>query len=377
MSTEEFFNESREQSEIKSRIVTKYFWAWAKVIIPTAKTHGNRIAYIDLFAGPGRYASGAVSTPLMVLNKAITDPDMRKMLVTIFNDKDKEYVGSLKEAIDELPGIAQLKHQPEVRSDHVGEEIVKMFGRMKLIPTFFFVDPWGYKGLSLALINSVLKDWGCDCIFFFNYNRINMGLNNEKVCEHMDALFGKIRADSIREKLAGLEPNERELLIIEELSRALKEMSAKFVLPFAFKNEQGTRTKHHLIFITKSFKGYEIMKEIMAKESSESEQGVPSFEYSPASKDYPTLFALNLPLNDLEEMLLNEFQGQTITMRLIYERHCVDKPYIKPNYKSILTKMEAASKIKVNPPAAGRPKRQGVATFGDEVVVTFPRRSTQ
>src|SRR5712671_481864 len=120
---EEFFNESREQSEIKSRIVTKYFWAWAKVIIPTAKTHGNRIAYIDLFAGPGRYASGAVSTPLMVLNKAITDPDMRKMLVTIFNDKDKEYVGSLKEAIDELPGIAQLKHQPEVRSDHVGEEI--------------------------------------------------------------------------------------------------------------------------------------------------------------------------------------------------------------------------------------------------------------
>ena len=377
MSTDEFFNESREQSEIKSRIVTKYFWAWAKVIIPTAKTHGNRIAYVDLFAGPGRYASGAASTPLMVLNKAITDSDMRKMLVTIFNDKNSEYVGSLNEAIDGLPGIAQLSHKPEVRSDQVGEEIVKIFGGIKLIPKFFFVDPWGYKGLSLSLINSVLEDWGCDCIFFFNYNRINMGLNNEKVYEHMDALFGKIRADSIREKLAGLEPNERELLIIEELSKALKEMGAKFVLPFAFKNEQGTRTTHHLIFITKSFKGYEIMKEIMAKESSESEQGVPSFEYSPATKDYPTLFALNLPLDDLEEMLLNEFQGQRITMRLIYERHCVDKNYIRTNYKSVLTKMEAASKIKADPPAAKRPKRQGVVTFGDDVVVTFPGRSTQ
>lgn len=377
MSTEEFFNESREQSEIKSRIVTKYFWAWAKVIIPTVKTRGNRIAYIDLFAGPGRYASGTVSTPLMVLNKAVADPDMRKMLVTIFNDKNREYVGSLKQAINTLPGIAQLKHRPEVRSDQVGEEIVKMFGRIKLIPTFFFVDPWGYKGLSLALINSVLKDWGCDCVFFFNYNRINMGLNNEKVCEHMDALFGKTRADSIRLKLAGLDPNERELLIIEELSNALKEMGAKFVLPFAFKNEQGTRTKHHLIFISKSFKGYEIMKEIMAKESSETEQGVPSFEYSPASKDYPTLFALNLPLDDLEEMLLNKFQGQTITMQMIYVRHSVDKSYIKANYKSVLAKMEMTRKISANPPVEYRPTKKGVVTFGDNVVVTFPRRSTQ
>ncbi len=56
-----------------------------------------------------------------------------------------------------------------------------MFEQMNLVPTFFFVDPWGYKGLSLRLINSVLKNWGCDCIFFFNYTRINMGLENELV----------------------------------------------------------------------------------------------------------------------------------------------------------------------------------------------------
>lgn len=50
-----FFLESREQSQIKARIVVKYFWAWAKVIIPSTKLRGNRIAYIDLFAGPDRY----------------------------------------------------------------------------------------------------------------------------------------------------------------------------------------------------------------------------------------------------------------------------------------------------------------------------------
>jgi three-Cys-motif partner protein len=373
MSTEEFFNESRDQSEIKSRIVAKYFWAWAKVIIPSAKIHGNRIAYVDLFAGPGRYEDGTVSTPLMVLEKAIADPDMRNMLVAVLNDRNSDYVGSLREAIDRLPGVSQLKYQPEVRNDQIGTEIVKAFRQVRLVPTFLFVDPWGYKGLSLALINSVLKDWGCDCIFFFNYNRINMGLTNESVREHMHALFGEGRADSIRERLEGLGSDERESLIIEELSSALRETGAKYVLPFAFRNEQGTRTKHHLIFTSKNFKGYEIMKGIMAKESSAQEQGVPSFEYSRASQIYPLLFALNRPLDDLEEMLLTEFAGQKLIMRQIYERHSVDKPYIESNYKRALTNMEIAGKIQAAPPA--RERRKG--TFADSVVVTFPQRSTQ
>jgi len=62
---------------------------------------------------------------------------------------------------------------------------------MKMVPTFFFVDPWGYKGLSLQLVNAVLKDWGCDCLFFFNYNRTSMGLPNELVEEHMNAWSGE------------------------------------------------------------------------------------------------------------------------------------------------------------------------------------------
>jgi three-Cys-motif partner protein len=85
----QFFEETKEHSIIKAKIVSGYFWAWAKVIIPTVKQNGsNRIAYIDLFAGPGRYKDGTKSTPLLVLEKAIQDPDMREMLIAMFNDKD-------------------------------------------------------------------------------------------------------------------------------------------------------------------------------------------------------------------------------------------------------------------------------------------------
>lgn len=358
---------------MKARIVQKYFWAWAKVIIPTTKRLGNRILYVDLFAGPGRYKDGTLSTPLLVLKEAIADPDMRSMLVTLFNDKDATTAGTLQRAIDTLPGIEKLKHKPQVTNEAVGDRIAKMFEAVRLVPTFFFVDPWGYKGLSLGLINSVLQNWGCDCIFFFNYNRVNMGLNNAAVREHMEALFGRDRADRLRTDAAGLDPSDRETLIVERLSEALKEMGAAYVLPFTFKNDSGTRTNHHLIFATKHFKGYEIMKGIMAKESSEHHQGVASFEYSPASERFPILAGLSRPLDELGGRLLRDFAGETLTMNEVYLRHSVDTPYIPSNYKRALAALEADKRIQAQPAASERRKMRGEVTFGDSVLVRFPK----
>lgn len=379
MSGNSFFDEQKEQSLIKARIVEKYFWVWAKIIISTIKvsrrpTSEPRIAYIDLFAGAGRYKDGSKSTPIKVLETAISDPDMRNMLVSIFNDADVENVNSLQQAIDAIPDIESLKYRPQVFNHEVGENIVKTFQESKLIPTLFFVDPWGYKGLSLQLINSVVKDWGCDCIFFFNYNRINMGLSNDAVKEHMDALFGQVRADQVRERLKGLSPQDRELAVVEAICEALREMGGRYVLPFRFRHPDGNRTSHHLIFVSKHVRGYEKIKEVMARESSEQTQGVPSFEYNPATLEQPLLFELTRPLDELEAMLLDTFSGRIMTMKEIYDQHHVGKPYIENNYKSALNNLESQEKIIADPPANKRRRRNGKITFGPSVKVTFPAK---
>ncbi|MEB3220107.1 MAG: three-Cys-motif partner protein TcmP [Nostocales cyanobacterium 94392] len=374
MANASFFDEQKEQSLIKARIVEKYFWAWAKVMIGTINRwqHDKRIAYIDLFAGPGRYKDGSKSTPIKVLETALSEPDMQNMLVTVFNDVNSENTNSLQEAINSITGIENLKYKPQVENHEVGENIVKALSNQKLVPTLFFVDPWGYKGLSLQLINSVVKDWGCDCIFFFNYNRINMGLGNSAVEEHINALFGKERADKVREQLKILTPQERELTIVEAICEALKEMGGEYVLPFRFKHENGNRTSHHLIFVSKHVKGYEIMKEIMAKESSEQNQGVSSFEYNPATSRQTLLFELYRPLDELEEMLLDKFAGQEITMKDIYNQHHVGRRYVSKNYKAALNNLESQSKIIAEPPANKRRKIKGEITFADTVKVIFP-----
>jgi three-Cys-motif partner protein len=122
-----FFDERLDQSEVKARIIQKYFYAWASVIMPTAARKEGRIAYIDLYAGPGRYKDGSASTPLLVLQHAIAHPKMSQMLVALFNDADANHTATLQVEIDKLPGIEKLKRKPVVRCGKVDEDAAEYF----------------------------------------------------------------------------------------------------------------------------------------------------------------------------------------------------------------------------------------------------------
>lgn len=209
--TKKFFEERGDQSVVKARIIQKYFVAWASIVIGTAEKWGEgKIAYIDLYAGPGRYKDGSASTPLMVLERAIENERIRKSLVALFNDADENNSNTLKQEIEQLSGIETLKYPPVVNCNEAGKDAEEYFADTQIIPSFTFFDPFGYKGLSLRLVNGVIKDWGCDCVFFFNYNRINAGISNPFVKSHMDALFGEERADQLRIKISGASPGNRQ-----------------------------------------------------------------------------------------------------------------------------------------------------------------------
>jgi three-Cys-motif partner protein len=370
--SKKFFEERGDQSEIKARIVQKYFVAWANIVVgATKKWGGGKIAYIDLYAGPGRYKDGAASTPLLILEKAIESDKIRDSLVALFNDVDENNSSTLINEIAALPGIETLKHKPVVNCNEVGQDAEDYFSETEIIPSFTFFDPFGYKGLSLRLVNGVIKDWGCDCVFFFNYNRINAGISNPMVKQHMDALFGEKRADELRTRVNGANPALRQEMVLEELSNALIEMGGKFVLPFRFKNDKG-RLTHHLVFVSKNFKGYEVMKEIMTKESSTEDQGVASFAYSPADETMPFLFEFQRPLDDLEELLLEGFAGQSASMVDIYREHSIGHPYLSRHYKNVLGKLEDAGKVSVADPE-GKKRRKN--SFADRLIVTFQEAS--
>jgi len=373
-----FFLHREEHSKIKSEIVTKYFCSWASVMIGHQKKFlpkgPNKIAFIDLFSGPGRFDDGSPSTPLLILHEILKDSERKNWITTLFNDKEKKFCESLKKEISNLPGINSLKFEPIIWNKTIDDRFIDLLEESEIVPTLCFADPWGYKGLSLRLFYSVLKNWGCDLLVFFNYNRINMSISNKLFLKYMDDLFGHKRANELRGKLKLInKPLKRQEIIINSFATALQEYGkGKYFHKFSFKKSDGSRISHHLIFASKNIKGLTIFKNITQKYSSRHDQGVPSFEYNPSNNQYAQLIEASHPLDDLCEILLNEFAGQTITMKEIFEKHHVGKDYIEKNYKDALLKLEEQDKIKTNPPAEKRKKRQDKLTFGPYVKVFFP-----
>jgi three-Cys-motif partner protein len=361
-----FFDAPEQQSIIKTQIVTKYFSPWSSVMIGQG---ASRLAYIDLFSGPGVFTDGTPSTPIWILNHAIKQESLRARLVTMFNDKDSNHAERLRSAIDVLPGIETLAHRPQVSSVEVGSDIVNLFRGMSLIPTLFFIDPWGYKGLSLDLIGTAIKNWGCECIFFFNYNRIRPALRNRLVSKPMNDLFGEQRAEALRQSWEALSPGERQRAIMGEFAEAVREVGGRYVLPFGMRSQHAERTSHYIIFVTKHPLGYKIMKDVMYSLSSD-DQEIRAFEYVPVKSPQLRLFDPENPYSipALKSILMSSCVGKSMRVGDVYEEHVLYTQYLLRHVKRALMELESEGRVTIDPPADKRRK----GTLADDKIVTFP-----
>jgi hypothetical protein len=268
-----------------------------------------------------------------------------------------------------------LRHKPVITTltvDRGFEEHLRHIGR---VPTFSFVDPFGYKGVTLKLLQRMLGGFGCDLVLFFSYNRINAAITNDNVEDHIVALFGNERFEELKKKLAGKSPQQREVIILDTFAQALEAMGFQYIHPFTFMQIERRRVSHHLIFVSKSYKGYEVMKDITGKASSSHEEGVPSFGFAPPVSEEltPLLFEFARPLEELGAMLMAEYAGQTITFKDLYREHNVGRRYIKRNYRDALLELEEESKVAVTMDKK-RVKRGAKWTLPEHARITFPEK---
>lgn len=361
-----FFEEVKDQSNIKKEIVLKYFQAWALIM----RKRSKKLGYIDLFAGPGKYDDGTESTPIAIMRLILSNEEYRQKFVTVFNDKNKKYIDRLKSEIYKLENINSLKYKPVFLNLEMNIDTSNIFFGRSLIPSLIFIDPWGYKGVTQKLIHSLTKDWGCDAILFFNYNRIRAGIRNPLVEQHMINLFGEKHYSNLIKKLSESNDIDKESLIINEFSVAMNDIGIDYVLPFRFRSESKEDTSHYIIFLSKSFTGYNIMKDIMASLSSDKTQGVASFEYIP-TKDpqLSLLYMYSTPLDDLGDELLKLYAGKSIQFSKLFFEHSRNRPFTKKNYRDIISKLEEEGKITCDPSKSNRKK----GTLADHVIINFPK----
>ncbi len=334
--------------------------------------NGKTAGYVDLFAGPGVYGGGEESIPIIICKQVVSDPRLRASVKLWFNEGDPSNFSALKANIAAVAGIATLGNDPRISPHVIAESFGPQLAAMRT-PSFIFADPCGYKGLSLRLIASALKPFGNDCLFFLNYNRLNMKISYEAMDESVNALFEEDRANRIRAAIRSVDSaHDREELILASIREALKEQAGAHSLAFAFRTREGGGTSHHLVYATKNAKAQNQMKRIYTKASSDQSDGVGSLDYDPRDT-IPRPLPLFSPLGDVKERLLQAFAGRTVTFSEIVQTEA-ETGFTDTAYRNAILELEQEAMVTVTPPAEQRRLQPGGErrTLSGSTSITFP-----
>ena len=337
---EAFFGRNRPTpaSQVKSKILVNAFLGWASVML-----HANPVAlwYVDLYCGRGTYTQdGSWATPLQLFDRVAKHPALLDVLKMLFNDSREASVFQLRDALIAHPEYGQMRNPPRFSVGEVDEAMVAELQRRRpRTPTYAFIDPFGYKGLTQRLIREVLREYGCDVMFFFNYHIVKRVLANPNsvMRGHLEALLGVDRTTELREKMSmRLPEQELEQAILAALGESMKAIDGRTVLTFAFRRPTG-HASHHLAFVSKHPRGFEVAKDAMAKNSSWQYDGsIPSLEYIEPGFEH-TLVRMDSPsIAKLTQLLIERKGGETVTVDQAYESVLFDTPYYKPNVREAL-----------------------------------------
>jgi hypothetical protein len=261
---------------------------------------------------------------------------------------DPDNYHQLKTAIHSVPGAGALRYEPTITNSIIDGRWVSKLSKLG-VPTLVFLDPCGYKGLSLKLIATVLRGFGNDCIFFFNYSRINMKLDLAIMNRSVDEFFEPARAKALRARIQNRSASEREEIILAAVESSITEAGG-IPLHFRFKSDRG-RCSHYLVYASKSRKAAGMMKSILRSASPDVMEGVGSGEYDPrGGGESRSLFS---GLYEVEHRLLSVFTAREIRFGCLLEEEAQTR-YTESNYRDALLKLEGEGRVVVDPPAESR-----------------------
>lgn len=322
----------------KHEILRRYLNAW----FPIMALRNKILLYIDGFAGPGKYSKGEDGSPLIAINSFTN----RKTPLSananfLFIDSKKAHVEHLQEILSGLKLPKNVEY--EVRNatfENVLDKTLSYLEKKKalLIPTFAFIDPFGYSQVPFSIIERLMQNDKCEVLINFMYEEINRFVThpNPKEELHRNNLFGTDEWQKAREIKV---PEEREIFLHDLYLKQLKEKARiKYVRSFKMINESN-RTDYFLFFGSNHIKGLQKMKEAMWAVDKEGR-----FTFSDnTNPNQLVLFEKQPNFKHLENLIKNRFKGQTVTISVIEEFVIADTPFRETHYKEVLRNLEKAT----------------------------------
>lgn len=351
----DFYKHQTDSSRVKASIVSEYFPQYCRII--RKKHEPEMFRYIDLFAGPGIYEDGNVSTPVMLARNIAQDVTLKDKVQFVFNDYYlRDELQSNFEA--EFPngtfpkGVAFLNRK--VGDDEsiyraLERSTMRMDGRGKWwneSPALLFFDPFGYRGMRTEPLAKFMKNWGNEIFLFINTKRINPALENEQFEDLMRLWFPR-SFDNLKVEVRKLRsvPERLEYILTSLRQEFITLMGDRFVhcCAFRFQEEDSRTTSHYILHVTKGYRGYDLCKSVYNKFANEDlvlHNGSNTYTFDPKKcANEMSLFGDSIgAVEALKDLLCEEFKGRRICALDLFETHQKTSKYSREHYTAALRK---------------------------------------
>lgn len=369
--------EKSKESQAKSEIISKLFVTWARIV---SKYGGNELVYADLFAGSGYHQRGDENAPLqkgtalMTMDAIVAIESLHSRIRMLLNDVDRRSADALRDAINGIQSSKSLM-MADVANFQVRSALYEQFlKKSENLPTFWFLDPTGWEGLSLDGIVQLTARKYNDLVFFFSYENTNRFITEAKVQGSLQELFGAEALQHILDNIGQAEnPRMRERLIVSTLRTTLRSKGRlSECMKFGRPGSEGT--SHFLIFVTKDYTGRRVFLDIAKSASNWSQFGVPISGYSTSrSTLQPSLFAEQGFEDEIDQSLLTQFGARTLTVKRLVESFFDPAMSLHRSFLiQSLVRLQTAGRVSISYKAKDGREQQGVKRLNDSCVVTFP-----
>jgi three-Cys-motif partner protein len=314
------------------------------------------ILYIDGFAGPGQYEGGEAGSPIIALDTALGfQPPLTAKIHFLFVEERGDRSDHLRQQVTKrtLPPNFSVIVEGGITFETAFTNRYSSYVRQgRLMPTFAFIDPFGWTGAPFNLVKQILSNRSCEVFVNFMYEEINRFIGHPDQVENFNSFFG---TEEWKRCASASEPRVRNRCL-HDLYLSQLHAGAAYVRSFEMSNARDV-TDYYLFYATNELLGLKKMKEAMWKADESGE-----FRFSDATDPNQFILFEKAPrLLLLRQQLVTQFLGKEVLVGNIENFVVVETAFRETHYKSILKALEKEGGLSPLNAAPGR--RAG--TFGD------------
>lgn len=382
----EFFYSLEEHSKIKLKVLTEYIKTWMRKVVLNPYGSGNCLV-VDTFAGTGMYDDGNYGSPLIIIKEALDFieqakkyPNMKvKLINLIFIESDVNNYNLLKENIEKHVGINIDEHKFNSINEHLNiaisnstheKFIENLLSKVdNMIPAFFFIDPFKFT-VPFELNKGLLEKYNnVELLFNLMTEELSRFFEVDKINKSLKILYGIEDTSMIKREIKDKKGKDRIKVITNFYKKKLLEVGALYTLNFDIQRETG-HYKMSLVYATKNINGFDTMKDVLNKLSSEETS---DFEYL-VDKSGGQMHLVFYPkeeiiIKELADYIYKIYDGKCIKSSIV-KNETKKHPYIPSSYYNKAMKLlEQDNKIISVVKLTGEKARKG--SFPDESYITF------